>query len=133
MKKTIKNKTMQPKQKYTIPILIIIIILKNMIGVSIKYLEYIQKITDENTLQNLGELAKQDATKIQNQIEQHKKILENIVEQIEKQEYVTKEEIFDIYETNIAKEEFSRIAIMYEDGTTVTSDGETVDLSEEKE
>lgn len=124
---------MKLNQKYTIPILIIIIILTIMVVVSIKYLEYTQKITDDNTLQNLGELAKQDATKIQNQIEQHKKILENIVEQIEKQDNITEQNIFDIYEDNIAKEEFSRIAVMYEDGTTVTSDGEIVDLSEEKE
>lgn len=104
-----------------------------MIIISITYLLYIQKITDENTLKNLGELTKQDAAKIENQIIQHKKILENIMNQIERSNITEEQEIFNIYENNIANEEFSRLAIMYEDGKTITSDGKIVDLSESKE
>lgn len=133
MKHKPRKESKSEKSQYILPILIIVIISILVIIISITYLGYIQKITDENTLKNLGELTKQDATKIENQIKQHKKMLENVVEQIQRQETITSQGIFYIYENNIAKEEFSRIAIMYEDGTTITNDGEILNFSEEKE
>ena len=127
------KKKLGKKGKYIIPISIIAMIVISMIIISITYLKYIQELIDSNTLNNLSELTKQDAAKIENQISQHKKILENIVSKIEKMSNITEKEIFNIYENSIANEEFSRLAIMYEDGKTLTSDGEIVDLSDEKE
>lgn len=127
------EKKLGNKEKYMIPISIIAMIVISMIIISIAYLKYIQELVDSNTLNNLSELTKQDAAKIENQISQHKKILENIVSKIEKMSNIIEKEIFDIYENSIANEEFSRLAIMYEDGKTLTSDGEIVDLSDEKE
>ena len=127
------KKKLGEKEKYIIPISIIAMIVISMIVISTTYLKYIQELIDSNTLNNLSELTKQDAAKIENQISQHKKILENIVSKIEKMSNITEKEIFNIYENSIANEEFSRLAIMYEDGKTLTSDGETVDLSDEKE
>ena len=66
---------MKKNQNYKIPIVIILLIVTVMVTLSVMYLSYLQKITDENTLMNLGELAKQDAAKIENQIEQHKRML----------------------------------------------------------
>ena len=60
---------MKKNQNYKIPIVIILLIVTVMVTLSVMYLSYLQKITDENTLMNLGELAKQDAAKIENQIE----------------------------------------------------------------
>lgn len=127
------EKKLGNKEKYMIPISIIAMIVISMIIISIAYLKYIQELLDSNTLNNLSELTKQDAAKIENQISQHKKILESIVNKIEKMSNITEKEIFDIYENSIANEEFSRLAIMYENGKTLTSDGEIVDLSDEKE
>ena len=129
----VMEKKLGKKEKYIIPISIIAMIVISMIIISIAYLKYIQELIDSNTLNNLWELTKQDAAKIENQISQHKKILENIVSKIEKMSNIIEKEIFDIYENSIANEEFSRLAIMYEDGKTLTSDGEIVDLSDEKE
>ena len=117
----IMKKKLGKKGKYIIPISIIAMIVISMIIISITYLKYIQELIDSNTLNNLSELTKQDAAKIENQISQHKKILENIVSKIEKMSNITEKEIFDIYENSIANEEFSRLAIMYEDGKTITN------------
>lgn len=120
-------------KKYKLQICIIILILLIILTLSITYLGYIQKLTHENTLKNLGELTKQDAVKIENQISQHKKILENLTNQIQEIKDISENEIFEIYNKNIASEEFSRLAIMHEDGSTITSDGEEVDLSQDIE
>ena len=120
-------------KKYKLQICIIILILLIIVTLSITYLGYIQKLTHENTLKNLGELTKQDAVKIENQISQHKKILENLTNQIQEIKDISENEIFEIYNKNIASEEFSRLAIMHEDGSTITSDGEEVDLSQDIE
>lgn len=119
------------KKEYRISILIIILIVLLMTILSMSYLAYIQNLTDENTLKNLGELAKQDAVKIENQITKHKIILETLVEQIDKKQNISEKEIFDLYENNIANYEFSRLGIMHKNGETITSDGEIVDLSED--
>ena len=119
------------KKKYFITFIFISVIVLIMIVISYLYISYIQKLTDENTLKNLGELTKQDAVKIKNQIIQHKKILENIVNQVEKQDKITEKEIFNLYNENIANQEFSRLGIMYENGKTITSDNKEIDLSED--
>lgn len=121
------------KKKYIIPIIIItIIIIITVIILSI-YTNHIKKLTTENTLKSLGELTTQDTEKIENKIQEHIRILKTIINEIEEKNPKTEEEIFQIYERNSGKTEFSRIAILYQDGKTSTSDGGIVDLSEEKE
>ena len=45
---------MKKNQNYKIPIVIILLIVTVMVTLSVMYLSYLQKITDENTLMNLG-------------------------------------------------------------------------------
>ena len=121
------------KKRYTMPIITIITILILTIIFSAIYLTYLKKLTRNNTLKNLGELTKQNAAKIENTIQEHKRILETITNEIEIKKPKLKEEIFKIFERNSGRQKFSRIAIMYKDGKTITNDGETLDLSQNKE
>lgn len=98
---------------------------------SFSYLLYIQKLIINNTTKNLEELTKQDAAKIENKLKQDITILDNICNEIINNNLKNKEEWFQIYNTNSAKNNFTRMAVMYQDGTTITSDEEVVDLSEE--
>ena len=52
------------KEKQIIPIIIIALVTIIFIILSISYLVYIQKLTDENTLKNLSELTKQEVARI---------------------------------------------------------------------
>ena len=52
------------KEKQIIPIIIIALVTVIFIILSISYLVYIQKLTDENTLKNLSELTKQEVARI---------------------------------------------------------------------
>ena len=52
------------KENQTIPIIIIAVVTVIFIILSISYLTYIQKLTDENTLKNLSELTKQEVARI---------------------------------------------------------------------
>ena len=121
------------KKKYIIPILIIILILLLTTSVLLIYTNNIKNLTTESTLNNLGELTTQDAEKIENTIQEHIRILETITNEIEEEKPQNEEQLFKIYERNSGKTEFSRMAILYEDGKTTTSDGGIVDLSDEKE
>ena len=52
------------KEKQIIPIIIIALVTVIFLILSISYLVYIQKLTDENTLKNLSELTKQEVARI---------------------------------------------------------------------
>ena len=118
-------------KKRILLILCIIIILFLIILSSAFYLIYIQKLITENTTKNLAELTKQDAIKIENKIEEDIKTLNNICDEILNNNIKTEAEIFNIYDRNSSKSNFTRMGIMYENGETITSDGEIVDLSED--
>ena len=109
-------------------VLILVILITTVL--TIIYLNHIRNLISDNTLKNLGEVTKQDAKNIENIIKEHTRILETIVNEI-KENATNEEEIFNIYERNAGNQEFSRIAILYRDGKTSTSDGEIVDLSED--
>lgn len=117
------------KQKYYIPLIILIVMFILTIFITVIYLDYIENLITENTYKNLGELTKLDVSRLKQTMEDHKSILETIVNNIEENKPKTEKEIFDIYELNSGKEKFSRIAILYGNGKTSTSDGEVVDLS----
>ncbi len=121
-------------KKHTIlEISIICIVLIIVTTISIIYLWYINDRLDKNTLKNLKELTKQDGIRIQKIVEEHIRILETIVNEIEISNILNEDEIFKIYEKNEGKNIFSRMGIMYNDGKTVTNDGERLDLSEDIE
>ena len=117
------------KYFFSVIMIAIIIIVSTMLALF--YLKYLRDLTSKNTFKNLGEVAKQDAQNIEDTIEEHKRILETIVNIASEENVNTEENIFKIYETNAGKEEFSRIAILYKNGKTDTSDGSIVDLSED--
>lgn len=118
-------------KKNKVHFIIIILIILNTIIIATIYLTHIRNLITTNTLKNLGEIAKQDTINIQNTIQEHKRILTTIVNEINQENPLKEEDIFKIYERNSGKEEFSRIGILYEDGKTSTSDSGIVDLSED--
>ena len=119
------------KKKYIISILISLIIFFLISIFIIIFLSHIQSLIDTNTLKSLAEITKQDVEKIENRIQEHIRILGTILNEIEEKKPSTEQEIFNIYNRNLGKEEFSRIAILYKDGKTSTSDGVIVDWSED--
>ena len=121
------------KKKNIITISIIVLILLCLVIVSIMYLKNIQNLINKNTMQNLGELTKQEAVKIENKLEEDMRILNNISNQVLNNNITDENKIFEIYNQNEGKNNFTRMAIMHKDGKTITSDGETVDLSEDIE
>ena len=121
------------KNKNIITISLIVLILLCLVIVSIMYLKNIQNLINKNTMQNLGELTKQEAVKIENKLEEDMRILNNISNQVLNNNITDENKIFEIYNQNEGKNNFTRMAIMHKDGKTITSDGETVDLSEDIE
>lgn len=121
------------KNKNIITISLIVLILLCLVIVSIMYLKNIQNLINKNTMQNLGELTKQEAVKIENKLEEDMRILNNISNQVLNNNITDENKIFAIYNQNEGKNNFTRMAIMHKDGKTITSDGETVDLSEDIE
>ena len=121
------------KKKNIITISIIVLIILCLVIVSIMYLKNIQNLINKTTMQNLGELTKQEAVKIENKLEEDMRILNNISNQVLNNNITDENKIFEIYNQNEGKNNFTRMAIMHKDGKTITSDGETVDLSEEIE
>ena len=120
-------------KKYIKQILISITILLITLLIVIGILIYIQDLTNKNILKNLGETVNQDAERINNKIQEHIRILETILNEIEEEKPESEDQIFNIYNRNSGKTEFSRIAILYENGQTSTSDRVIVDLSEDKD
>ena len=120
-------------KKYKIYFIVIIILILLTATSLIIYINKVQNLTNKSTLNSLKELTKQDVAKIQNNINEHIRILETIVNEIEKNQLERIEQVFEIYNRNSGNNQFSRIAIMYETGESFTNDGQVVDLSEEKE
>ena len=118
-------------KQYRKPVFIAFALLLVMIVISIFFVTYMQGLVNKSILMNLGEITKQDAEKIQNRIQEHKRILETIVKEIEEENVKTEQDIFNIYNRNSGNAEFSRMAILYKNGKTSTSDGKVVDLSDE--
>lgn len=116
------------KKKYLKAFLIIFLIIFLMILFIYAYLSYVRNSIYTNTLDNLNEVVKQDAAKINNKLIEDIQILNNISKQITN---LNEEDIFKIYNNLETKNNFARMAIMYENGSTITSDGEIIDLSDE--
>lgn len=121
------------KRKYIISFLISISILIAMSVIIFIFINNIGTLINKNTFRSLEEITKQDVARLENIINEHIRILNSIVKQIEEENNISAEKIFSIYNNIPGNEQFSRMAIMYEDGKTVTSDGKVVDLLEDKD
>ena len=115
-------------KKYLKAFYIIFIILILLFIFLYEYLNYVRNSIYTNTLNNLSEVVKQDAAKINNKLVEDIQILNNISKQIT---ILDNEKIFQLYNNLEEKDNFARMAIMYENGSTITSDEEIVDLSDE--
>lgn len=115
---------------YIVIILLIIIITTSTL---FAYINKIQKLTNQNTLNDLNEITKQDVLKIENIAYEHTRILQTIINEIEIKNLKDIESIFEVYKRNSGNNQFSRLGIMFDNGIAITSDEQTVDLSNEIE
>lgn len=121
------------KKKYIISFLISVFILIVMSIIIYIFINNIRNLINKNTFRSLEEITKQEVARLENIINEHIRILNSIINQMEETTDLSEEKIFKLYKNIPGNEQFSRLAIMYENGKTVTSDGKIVDLLEDKE
>lgn len=111
----------------------IICILIILVTIGFIYMTYMLNKIESNTNNSIKTIVKNDANNLKVEITEQKAILQAITNQILTDNIVDKEKIFDMYERSDITSRFVRMAVMYEDGTTITNDGYEVDYSDEKE
>ena len=121
------------KKSYISYLIVVISIIIITTTILFFYINKIQKLTNQNTLNSLRELTKQDVSKIENIANEHIRILQTITNEIGENKLENVEDIFNLYERNSGNNQFSKMGIMFNTGITITSDGKTVDLSDEVE
>lgn len=114
-------------------IVTIIIIFLILITIGIAYMTYMLNRIEANTNNSIETIVKNDANNLKTEITEQKAILQSITNEILSDNIVDSEKIFDMYERSDITSNFIRMAIMYEDGTTITNDGDEVDYSDEIE
>ena len=114
-------------------IVIIILIFVFLIAVGISYMTYMLNRIEANTNNSIETIVKNDASNLKTEITEQKAILQSVTNEIIMDNIVNPEKIFDMYERSDITSHFIRMAIMYEDGKTITNDGHIVDFSDEKE
>lgn len=112
-------------------IVTIIIIFLILITIGIAYMTYMLDRIEANTNNSIETIVKNDANNLKTEITEQKAILQSITNEILSDNIVDSEKIFDMYERSDITSNFIRMAIMYEDGTTITNDGYEVDYSDE--
>ena len=112
-------------------IIIIILIFLFLIVVGISYMTYMLNRVEANTNNSIETIVKNDANILKTEITEQKAILQSITNEILLDNIVDREKIFDMYERSDITSNFIRMAIMYEDGTTITNDGYEVDYTDE--
>lgn len=112
-------------------IVTIIIIFLILITIGIAYMTYMLNRIEANTNNSIETIVKNDANNLKVEITGQKAILQSITNEILSDNIVDSEKIFDMYERSDITSNFIRMAIMYEDGTTITNDGYEVDYSDE--
>ena len=112
-------------------IIIIILIFIFLIAVGIAYMTYMLNRVEANTNNSIETIVKNDANILKTEITEQKAILQSITNEILLDNIVDREKIFDMYERSDITSNFIRMAIMYEDGTTITNDGYEVDYTDE--
>ena len=121
---------MKENKKEIVTIIIIFLIL---ITIGIAYMTYMLNRIEANTNNSIETIVKNDANNLKTEITEQKAILQSITNEILSDNIVDSEKIFDMYERSDITSNFIRMAIMYEDGTTITNDGYEVDYSDEIE
>lgn len=119
---------MKDNRKQIVTIIIIFLIL---ITILIAYMTYMLNRIEANTNNSIKTIVKNDANNLKTQITEQKAILQSITNEILSDNIVDTKKIFDMYEKSDVTSHFIRMAIMYEDGRTITNDGHEVDYSEE--
>ena len=112
-------------------IVIIIIIFLFLILVGIAYMTYMLDRVEANTNNSIQTIVKNDANNLKTEITEQKAILQSITNEILLDNIVDTDKIFDMYERSDITSNFIRMAIMYEDGKTITNDGYEIDYSNE--
>ena len=100
-------------------IIIIILIFLFLIVVGISYMTYMLNRVEANTNNSIETIVKNDANILKTEITEQKAILQSITNEILLDNIVDREKIFDMYERSDITSNFIRMAIMYEDGTTM--------------
>lgn len=119
---------MKDNKKQIVTIIIIFLIL---ITILIAYMTYMLNRIEANTNNSIETIVKNDANNLKTQITEQKAILQFITNEILSDNIVDTKKIFDMYEKSDVTSHFIRMAIMYEDGRTITNDGHEVDYSDE--
>ena len=116
------------KQIFSVVVIFIILITLGLI-----YMTYMLDKIEANASNSIKTIVKNDASNLNKDIKDQKAILQSITNKIISDNTINKEEIFEMYEKSDITSKFIRMAIMYEDGSTITNDGYKVDYSDEKE
>lgn len=112
-------------------IALILIIFLLLIVVGVAYMTYMMERIEANTNNSIKTIVKNDANNLKTEITEQKAILQSVTNEILSDNIVDKDKIFDMYERSDITSRFVRMAIMYEDGRTITNDGHEVDYSDE--
>ncbi len=112
-------------------IIIIFLIFLFLIAVGVAYMTYMLDRIEANTNNSIETIVKNDANNLKTEITEQKAILQSITNEVLLEEVVNREKIFDMFERSDITSRFIRMAIMYEDGTTITNDGYEVNYAEE--
>lgn len=115
--------------KKQIAIIIIVFIL--LIAIGIAYMTYMLNRIEANTNNSIETIVKNDADNLKSEITEQKAILQSITNEILSDNIIDSKKIFDMYERSDVTSHFIRMAIMYEDGRTITNDGYEVNYSDE--
>ena len=93
---------------------------------------YMLNRIEKNTNNSIKTIVKNDANNLKVEITEQKAILQSITNKILTENIVNADEIFNMYEKSDITSRFVRLAIMYDNGKTITNDGYEKDYSEEK-
>ena len=115
------------------PIIVIIIIFLLLVTVGVIYMTYMLDKVEANANNSIETIVKNDADNLKTEITEQKAILQSITNEILSDNIVDKEKIFEQYEKSDVTSKFVRMAIMQENGKTITNDGYEVDYSDEKD
>ena len=114
-------------------IVVIILIFLFLIVVGIAYMTYMLDRVEANTNNSIETIVKNDANSLKTEIAEQKAVLQEITNEILIDNIIDADKIFDKYQRSNVTSNFIRMAIMYEDGKTITNDGYEVDYSDEKD
>lgn len=115
------------------PIIVIIIIFLLLVTVGVIYMTYMLYKVEANANNSIETIVKNDADNLKTEITEQKAILQSITNEILSDNIVDKEKIFEQYEKSDVTSKFVRMAIMQENGKTITNDDYEVDYSDEKD